>query len=147
MAGARQSWRDDRLRAALLLSPFVMPYESHGDLSAVRLPVMLQGGTLDWGITPTLPAVYGKLSGPKHYLVLKHETHFGWTNLISLGKTTTECVQSGNAELIARYSVAFFDRYLQGAPAGMLEQSNSRLDSYRFAPSAAGPLSSPGRQP
>ncbi len=132
MAGAWPAWRDERIGAALLLSPYALPFHVNGDLSSVKVPIMLQGGTLDWGITPFLPVVYDKLRGPKHYLVLKNETHFGWTNLISLGKTTTECIQSGNAELMTTYAVAFFDRYLKGQAPALFEQSNSRLETYRF---------------
>jgi predicted dienelactone hydrolase len=133
MVGAWPSWRDERVQAALLLSPYTMPLQLNGKPAEVKAPVMLQGGTLDFGITPFLPGLYAKLAGPKHYLVLKNETHFGWTNLISLGKTTTDCVKSGNAELITNYAVAFFDQYLKGIKATILEENNARLESYEFA--------------
>jgi hypothetical protein len=94
---------------------------------------MLQGGTLDVGITPFLTPVYRKLSGPKVLLVLKSETHFGWTNLISLGKTTKECVADGNAELMTKYTIDFFDQHLLSVDrSAVLEKGNSRLESYRF---------------
>ena len=72
--------------AALLLSPYAMPYLRGSNLGSIKTPVMLQGGTLDLGITPLLRGVYTPLPGPKYYLVLKNETHFAWTNLISLGQ-------------------------------------------------------------
>lgn len=130
MAGARATWRDDRVRAVLALSPYTLPYLTRGQLADVKVPVMLQGGTLDFGITPLLPRVYAKLAGPKYHLVLKNETHFSWTNLISLGRTTTECVQSGNAELMMDYAVGFFERHLRGSEADFLEKKNARLHSY-----------------
>jgi hypothetical protein len=95
---------------------------------------MFQGGTLDWGITPLVPGAYKKLTGPKYYLVLKNETHFGWTNLIALGKTTTDAVNSGNAELMLDYSVAFFDRHVRGEKdEKLLDEKNAKLSSYEFA--------------
>ncbi len=132
MAGARPSWRDGRVRAALLMSPYAVPYLSQGDLGSVCVPVMLQGGTLDWGITPFLPSIFAKLPAPKYFLVLKGENHFGWTNLASLRKTTTEVVRGGNPELMTRYGVEFFNRHLKGAgDAALLDAPNPRLESYQ----------------
>jgi hypothetical protein len=123
---------DGRVRAALLLSPYTLPYSHGKTLGAVHTPVMLQGGTLDWGITPFLPEAYNLLSGPKYYLVLKNETHFGWTNLISLGKTTAECVKQGNARLITDYSLAFFRKHLRKEAAPLLQEQAEGLASYQF---------------
>lgn len=114
LAGARQSWKDDRIKAALLLSPYILPYFHHGNLAAVKVPVMLQGGTRDIGVTPFLKAMYEKLNVPKYYLVLKGVDHYGWTDLASRGRTTTNALKTGNPKLIAEYSRAFFDQYLLG---------------------------------
>jgi len=133
LAGAWKSWREPRLQAVLALSPFATPFIVKETIGAIDTPVMLQGGTLDFGITPFLPAVYNKLSAPKYYLVLKNETHFGWTNLISLGKSTVDCVKEGNAQLMTDYSIAFFDGHLCGRKDdGLLQQKNVRLESYQF---------------
>ncbi len=133
LAGGWKSWKEPRLRAAVLLSPYAHPFISQGDAGNVSIPVMLQSGTLDVGIAPFLTPVYRKLSGPKVLLVLKNETHFGWTNLLSLGKTTKECVADGNAELMTKYTIDFFDQYLLGVDrSAVLEKGNSRLESYRF---------------
>lgn len=132
MVGGWESWHDERLCAALLMSPYALPYIEHNRLEEIKTPIMLQGGTLDFGITPFLSGLYDRLAAPKYFLVLKNETHFGWTNLVSLGKTTTECAQAGNAQLITDYSAAFFDRHLRrGKSAAPLDQGNLRLDSYR----------------
>lgn len=134
MVGGWESWRDERIQAALLLSPYASPYIEHDRLSDVKTPIMLQGGTLDFGITPFLPKVYDRLDAPKYYLVLKNETHFGWTNLVSLGKTTTECAKSGNPALVTEYSTAFFDRHLKRAEkADTLDEKNHRLETYQHA--------------
>jgi len=132
MAGGWKSWKEPRFKAAVLFSPFAQPLDANGDLGGVGIPVMVQGGTLDLGITPFLPPVYQKLAGPKALLVLKHETHFGWTNLISLGKTTTDCAAQGNAELMVKYTVAFFDHHLLGSDQSqLLQAADARLQSYR----------------
>ncbi|QDU30408.1 Alpha/beta hydrolase family protein [Anatilimnocola aggregata] len=134
LIGAWEKSRDPRIKAAVALSAYTLPYHSQGNIGEVKTPVMLQGGTLDWGITPLLPGVYKKLAGPKYYLVLKNETHLGWTNFISLGKTTTECVAGGNAELMLGYTAAFFDRHLRGADeCPLLDRKHDRLSSYEFA--------------
>lgn len=133
LAGGWKSWKEPRLKAAVLFSPFAHPFDAQGKASDVTIPVMLQGGTLDIGITPFLTPIYRKLSGPKVLLVLKNETHFGWTNLICLGKTTTECAAAGNAELMVKYTVFFFDQHLLAVDrSASLEKEHSRLDSYRF---------------
>lgn len=134
LAGAWESWRDERIKAVLAMSPYSMPFLTQGSIAEIKVPVMIQGGTLDFGITPFQPPIYNKLTAPKYLLVLKNETHLGWTNLISLGKTTLEVVQDGNAQLITEYSVAFFDRHLRGRngqETELLQQKHPRLDSYR----------------
>lgn len=134
LAGAWDSWRDERIKAVLAMSPYSMPFLTQGSVAKIKIPVMIQGGTLDFGITPFQPPIYDKLSAPKYLLVLKNETHLGWTNLISLGKTTLEVVQDGNAQLITDYSVAFFERHLRqkkGQETELLQQKHPRLDSYR----------------
>jgi len=132
LAGGWKSWKEPRIKTAVLFSPYAMPYDVNGQLDQVTIPVMLQGGTLDLGITPFLPPVYKKLAGPKAYLVLKNETHFGWTNLIGLGKTTTETVAAGNAELMVRYTLAFFDQHLLGADQSkILSAKEPLLDVFK----------------
>jgi predicted dienelactone hydrolase len=138
LAGGWKSWREPRIKTAVLFSPFAQPYDVNGQLDEVTIPVMIQGGTLDLGITPFLPSVYRKLPGPKSYLVLKKESHFGWTNLVSLGKTTTEAVSDGNPELIVKYTVAFFDQYLLGQDeAKILEGKDPELEIFRTEKPAA----------
>jgi predicted dienelactone hydrolase len=134
LVGAWPNWKDDRVKAALLLSPYSLPFLTNGELASIETPIMLQGGTLDWGLTPFLPPVYRRLTSPKYYLVLKNETHFGWTDLIALGKTTTEAVERGNARLMVDYSAAFFDRHLRAMKQQpILEEKNAELYDYSHA--------------
>ena len=132
LAGGWPSWREPRLKAAVLYSPYVQPFNRSGDLPHVTIPVMMQGGTRDWGIMPFLLPVYQKLAGPKVLLVLKNESHLAWTSFACRGKTTTECVAQGSPELMLRYTVAFFDRYLLGQDRPeILAKGDPKLDSYR----------------
>jgi pimeloyl-ACP methyl ester carboxylesterase len=131
MAGGWPSWKEPRLKALVLYSPYAQPFIAKG--GPIAIPVLLQGGTLDIGITPFLPPVYRKLGGPKAFLVLKNESHFAWTNLISLGKTTTECVSDGNAGLILTHTLAWLDHYLlESNRSDILRKRDPRLESYRF---------------
>lgn len=133
LIGGWEKSTEQRIKAALVWSPYAAPYLTQGNLTGVTVPVMFQGGTLDWGITPLIPGVYKKLAGPKYYLVLQNETHFGWTNLIALGKSTTAVAESGNAKLMLDFSVAFFDRHLrQGKDASLLTEKHKKLHSYEF---------------
>lgn len=133
LAGGWESWHDKRIHAVLALSPYALPFVRNGTPKSIRVPVMIQGGTLDLGITPFLPAFHQTLTSPKYFLVLKNETHFGWTNLISLGKTTEEAVRDGNARWITDYSLAFFHQHLLDREQPMLNRSNEALKSYEFS--------------
>ncbi|MEQ1945924.1 MAG: alpha/beta fold hydrolase [Bryobacteraceae bacterium] len=106
LAGAWPSWKDRRVQAVLAMSPYATPFLASGDLGAVRIPVMYQGGTIDWSITPSVrkaDGVYDQTGGPKYYVELLRAGHLTWTN-IGLPFHPT----------ISRYAVAFFDRYLKG---------------------------------
>lgn len=135
LIGGWESWHEKRIKAAVVLSPYSMPYTRSGkdNVQAIRTPIMCQGGTLDFGITPFITPLYNKLSAPKYFLTLKNETHFGWTNLVSLTQTTTECIQQGNPKLITDYTRAFFDHHLRGQMADkLLSAENDRLQSFLF---------------
>ncbi len=145
MIGGWPAWEDKRIKSALLLSPYATPFLESGKLADVKVPVMLQGGTWDLGITPFLPLVYDRLKCPRYYLVLKKETHFGWTNLVSLDETTKECIAEGNPELICRYAVAFFDKTLCKRDFPELTAEEPRLNKLQFE--AAGGKSSGNARP
>lgn len=131
LAGARTAWREPRVRAALGLSPYVAPYlQPHAEVS-VPVPVMLQGGTLDFGITPDLPAMFERLHAGRYLMVLRGENHLGWTNLASIGRDTVAAVAQGNPRWIADYALAFFDRHLRERDrSDLLDRPNAELHSY-----------------
>jgi predicted dienelactone hydrolase len=106
LAGAWPSWKDRRVKAVLGMSPYCAPFVIKGDLGHLDVPVMYQGGTLDFGITPSVRrpgGAYDLTSTPKYYLELAGAGHFAWTNL-------NKSYQSP----INDYALAFFDRYLKG---------------------------------
>ncbi|HUA20018.1 MAG TPA: alpha/beta fold hydrolase [Bryobacteraceae bacterium] len=106
LAGAWPSWKDDRIRVVLALSPYTNPYLGIGDLGGMDVPVMYQGGTVDLGITPSVKRVngaYDRSSAPKYFVEFKGAGHFAWTDL-----------NARYQKVIGQYSVAFFDQYLKG---------------------------------
>jgi len=112
LAGAWPSWKDGRIKAVLALSPYCSPYVLKGDLRHLNAPVMYQGGTLDLGVTPTvrrLNGAYDVSAGPKFYVEFDGAGHLAWTNL-----------NKRFQDLIDRYSLAFFDRYLKGSSDPLL---------------------------
>src|SRR2546421_147846 len=54
LAGGWPSWKLPEVKAVLALSPYCSPLAQKGRLSAIKVPVMYQGGTRDLGITPSV---------------------------------------------------------------------------------------------
>lgn len=140
MAGAWPSWRDTRIKAALLLSPYVAPYQAKGTLGDVTgVPLMYQGAQLDIFITPGLEGptgAYALAAAPKYLAKLFLGTHFEWTNVLC-GSTGTvdNCLRTrGNAALITDYATAFFDRHLKSRPAALLDGNGTGLLAYQAQP-------------
>ena len=106
LAGAWPSWKDPRIKAALLLSPYVAPYQLKQTLGGVSsLPLMYQGAQFDIFITPSLEGpsgAYALAQPPKYFAKLFLGSHFEWTNLLCLGTNTiANCMRTkSNAALI-----------------------------------------------
>jgi predicted dienelactone hydrolase len=136
MAGAWPSWKDTRIRAALLMSPYIEPFIVQGTLPSMKTPVMFQGGTRDGRITPRLEkpgGAYDVSNAPKFYVKFPNAGHFGWTITTCLRVGTTEgCNRTVPlARLINEYSIAFFDRYLKGRSEPVLDGPNPQLAEIR----------------
>ena len=124
LTGAWPSWRLPGVRAVLALSPYSQPFLRAGTLHGLAAPVMYQGGTLDFGITPALDRVGGAFAvspAPKYFVELRGATHFAWTDL---GRR--------NRDEIVAYSLAFLDHALNGAPAGILHSAGPGIADLRF---------------
>jgi len=132
LAGGWKTWKEPRIKTVVAFSPYVQPFTSNGDLPGIDVPIMVQGGTFDLGVTPFLPPAYEKLKCPKAEIVLRAENHFGWTNLATLRTTTTEAAAHGNPELIVQYAIAFFDEHLRGLDRSEVTgRLKGRLFAYR----------------
>lgn len=108
LAGAWPQWKDKRIKAVLAMSPYVSPFVLKRTLYSIEVPVMYQGGTRDFGITPFITQKDGALSqtlSPKMYLELNGAGHFAWTDLRDKYHAT-----------INAYAVAFFDHCLKNKP-------------------------------
>ncbi|MFN0165278.1 MAG: alpha/beta hydrolase family protein [Bryobacteraceae bacterium] len=139
MAGAWPSWTDVRIKAVLLLSPYVQPFQVKKTLSGIRVPVMYQGGTLDLGITPFLAApggAYDRTPAPKFFAELHAATHFAWTDMLcAKAGSVANCLNSVlNAQLIDAYGFAFLDYYLKQEPKPLLWGNGPGLAEYRHDP-------------
>ncbi len=105
LAGGWASWRDPRVEAVLALSPYCSPFIAKKRLQHIEIPVMYQGGSRDFGITPTVKkteGAYDQSKVPKFYVELDGAGHFAWTDL-----------KRAYVSTIDAYSVAFFDAYLK----------------------------------
>jgi predicted dienelactone hydrolase len=107
VAGAWPRWKDARVKAVLALSPYAVPFIRAKTLGGLGVPVMYQGGTLDF-MTIFLKDIgdaYGQTSPPKYFVEFNSVDHRGWTDM-----------GSHQHDEIVAYSIAFLDRYLKGKP-------------------------------
>lgn len=108
VGGAWPQWKDPRVKAVLALSPYTAPFIEKKTLAGIDAPVMYQGGTRDWGITPYLNkgnGAYPQTPAPKYYVEFDGAGHFAWTDL-----------NSNYHAAIIDYSRAFLDHYLKSKP-------------------------------
>ncbi|MBS0213176.1 MAG: dienelactone hydrolase family protein [Proteobacteria bacterium] len=136
IAGGWPDWSLPGVRAAAAYSPFVQPFLAKHRLRALRVPVMYQGGTLDWGMTPQLLGDAGAfaVSPPPKYLVeFAGATHMLWTNGPCADyRSSQACIAAdANVRGVVAYTLAFFDRYLKDAPAPLLDGKGVGVRTYR----------------
>lgn len=108
LGGASATLKDKRVKAVLALSPYAQPFVVHHTLSRIDVPVMYQGGTRDFAMTPFISrsgGAYDATPPPKYFVEFDRAGHLAWTDLRESDHTT-----------IIRYARAFFDRYLKDVP-------------------------------
>jgi pimeloyl-ACP methyl ester carboxylesterase len=108
LAGAWPSWKLSGVKAVLALSPYSQPFILRHTLGGLSAPAMYQGGTRDFGITPSISkgmGAYDLSPRPKYYVEFAGAGHFAWTDLLS-----------GKHQDIVKFSIAFMDHYLKGLP-------------------------------
>jgi len=127
LAGAWPGWKLTGVKAVLALSPYSKPFVLNKTLGGLSVPVMYQGGTWDFSITPTLHksmGSYDQSSEPKYYVEIERAGHFAWTNI---GRRTPR-------EAIIAYSLAFMNHYVKGEPADpLLTQALPGVAQFRYA--------------
>jgi pimeloyl-ACP methyl ester carboxylesterase len=128
LGGAWPSWKLAGVKAILALSPYAQPFIDRATLSGLSAPVMFQGGTRDFGITPSIArpgGAYDLSPEPKYLVEFDKASHFAWTNL----------GRSGREEIVA-YSVAFMNHYVKGRPADPILTASTARDVtlYQHAP-------------
>jgi predicted dienelactone hydrolase len=110
LAGAWPEWTLPGVKAVLAMSPVSQPFIAARTLSDLTAPVMFQGGTLDFGLSPALlrpMGAYDQAPAPKYLVEFRAAGHLAWTDI---GLTA-------HAGIIAT-SLAFFDHHLRGRGAG-----------------------------
>lgn len=114
VAGAWPDWRIaglDGLKAVVALSPYCQPFLSHGDLGAIGVPVLYEGGTIDMIGTPHLTregGCYDSTGSPAELVVFRGAGHLSWTGLMHRGRL--------RAAILDR-TRAFLDAYILGQGA------------------------------
>ena len=106
LAGAWPNWKMRGVKAVLAFSPYSQPYIVHRTLAGLSAPVMYQGGTRDFGVTPAVQktaGAYDQSPEPKYFVEFDKAGHFAWADI---GITAHE-------EIVA-YSVAFMNHYVKG---------------------------------
>jgi dienelactone hydrolase len=137
LAGGWASWKLPGVKAVLALSPFVDPFVVHRTLAGLSAPVMYQGGTVDFGITPSVRkrgGAYDSSPSPKYFVELTRAGHMAWTN-----------VRGDTHQRVLDYAIPFLDHYVRGLPAApILTRTEAGISELRyeseFGMSPAGPV-------
>lgn len=109
LGGAWPSWKLEGIKAIIALSPYTAPYALKGALSTMNVPVMYQGGTRDFGVTPRLlgsDGAFAKTASPAYLVVFERAGHFAWTNFNR---------NHEQIEQIDKYCLAFLDKYIHNS--------------------------------
>ncbi|MFH1902802.1 MAG: hypothetical protein ABIK20_01935 [Candidatus Omnitrophota bacterium] len=122
-----KKFKDNRIKAALIFSGGVYPFENN--IGNIDIPMMIMAGDDDEPMNPTVPrrVGYDKAPTPKFYLILKNSTHFSFGNEVCGGMPLYEAVETNSqANAICRYGSAFFEKYLRGnlSAGKQLDKSN-----------------------
>jgi predicted dienelactone hydrolase len=106
LAGGWPSWKPEgvKIKAVLALSPYCTPFIRKQTLGKLETPVLYQGGTRDFGITPFVKrsgGAFDATSAPAYFVEFDGAGHFAWTDL-----------KTDHHPSIEHYSIAFLDKHL-----------------------------------
>jgi pimeloyl-ACP methyl ester carboxylesterase len=125
LAGAWPTWKLPGVKAVIAMSPYCQPYLAGGNLSSLGIPVMYQGGTRDFGITPSVKKESGAFAttgSPAYFVEFDKIGHLGWTTFNH---------DSNSQQLIGHYCLAFLDRYLKGNESALLNTKLAGVSDLR----------------
>ncbi len=83
LAGGWPGWKMPEIKAVIALSPYCEPFVRAGTLGSLGVPVMYQGGTRDFGITPSVKrpgGAYEQTGKPAVFVEFRGAGHFAWTD-------------------------------------------------------------------
>jgi dienelactone hydrolase len=140
--------KDERLKAALIFSAPVYPWEN--TLKNITVPIMVMGGDNDApALGPDLlrRMTYDRANPPKFYLVLKDATHFAFANRGCGGLPTYQAVeQRPQTKAICQYGLAFFDKFLRKSPTTVLNAMSPEW-AYYAKEESSGQIFEWGKEP
>jgi predicted dienelactone hydrolase len=124
MAGAWQSWKDQRFKAVMVLAPYTSPYVMEKTLGDIDIPVMYMSGGRDYDNTETLKrsgnGAYAQTNAPKHFMELS-----------SGGESSFTERDPRYHDVISKQTLAFFDLYLMGKDATIHSVRDKSFGEYK----------------
>lgn len=138
ISGAWPAWRDRRIVAAVVFSPYAFPFlKNSGDLKGVGVPVLYEGGTRDVIITPATqrPGGFYALSpAPKYFVNITDATHLSFADDACRGAASVaDCLAHRPIPaLVDRYAFAFLDRYVKRQQGETLAQKTTGITTLEF---------------
>jgi len=120
MSGAYPSWQLPGVRAILGLSPYAQPLIKKELFKSIAVPMMLQGGTRDLGITPALKRAGGafdQAQSPAFLVVVEGAGHFAWTDADKV-----------HLPSIAFYGTEFMKKFVMGDSKADLTIKRADID-------------------
>lgn len=109
LAGGWDSWRMKNVKAVVALSPYCAPFVTQRRIAEIDSPIMYQGGTRDFGVTPSVKrrgGAFEQSRAPAVFVELDGAGHFAWTDF-----------NRQFNESIERYMSEFFAVHLRGRAA------------------------------
>jgi predicted dienelactone hydrolase len=134
LGGAWKGWYLPEVKAIIALSPYAAPFIQANTLTALSVPVLYQGGTLDVGISPLLKVkggVLDKTPAPAYYIEFSRAGHFAWTDLNPAFQPE-----------IIEYCEKFLDKYLKPASDIDLTKQSKSVSYIRYKDKKAVPSAS-----
>ena len=122
LAGGWSSWKDERFKAVVALSPYIGPYVRKKTLRSIDVPVLYEGGTKDKPITPEIMrrgGGYDQTPAPKYFIELDGGDHFSFTEL-----------DRGYQDIIRRTVLAFVNKYVKGENVSIDEAKKPGIHTF-----------------